>query len=140
MIPAFVEAGVDSITVHAEACRHLHRTVQQILDSGKKAGVALNPATPVDQIEPILEMLDRVLVMSVDPGFGGQQSDHVHDPKIRTTAPKTAAKQLPTMKSKWTVESTRPTSKLFGSRCREFGHRISLVSIRKNGRKYPGLY
>lgn len=74
IIPAFVDAGVDAVTVHAEACRHLHRTLQQIKDCGKKAGVSLNPATPVDFIEPILDMVDRVLVMSVNPGYGGQKA------------------------------------------------------------------
>lgn len=74
LIPAFVDAGVDSLTVHVEACRHLHRTLQTIKDFGIKAGVALNPATPVCQIEPILFMVDRVLVMTVNPGFGGQKT------------------------------------------------------------------
>lgn len=74
MIPAFAQAGVDAITVHAEACRHLHRTLQQIKDLGLKAGVSLNPATPVAFIEPILDMVDRVLVMSVNPGYGGQKA------------------------------------------------------------------
>ncbi|NOX62759.1 MAG: ribulose-phosphate 3-epimerase [Chloroflexi bacterium] len=72
LIPAFVEAGADIVTVHQEACVHLHRTVQQIKDLGARAGVALNPATPLSTLEDILPYVDLVLVMSVNPGFGGQ--------------------------------------------------------------------
>ncbi|OIJ12573.1 ribulose-phosphate 3-epimerase [Anaerobacillus alkalilacustris] len=68
----FVDAGADIITVHVEACPHLHRVVQQIKDYGIKAGVVLNPATPLSVLEHILEDLDMVLLMSVNPGFGGQ--------------------------------------------------------------------
>ena len=68
----FVSAGADVITVHAEACTHLHRTVHQIKELGKKAGVAINPGTPISAIEDILPDLDQVLVMTVNPGFGGQ--------------------------------------------------------------------
>ncbi|MGE0108865.1 MAG: ribulose-phosphate 3-epimerase [Bdellovibrionales bacterium] len=68
----FAEAGADIITLHPEAGPHLHRSVQTIKALGKKAGVALNPATPLELIEPILPELDLVLVMSVNPGFGGQ--------------------------------------------------------------------
>ena len=72
LIPAFADAGADYITVHVEACVHLHRVVQQIKNLGKKAGVALNPATPLLSLEEILPYVDLVLVMSVNPGFGGQ--------------------------------------------------------------------
>ena len=72
ILPAFAEAGADIITVHPEAGPHLHRTLQRIQGLGKKAGVALNPGTPVEAVDPVLEMLDLVLVMSVNPGFGGQ--------------------------------------------------------------------
>jgi len=71
-IPDFARAGADLITVHVEAVPHLHRTVQLIKSLGKKAGVSLNPATPVSSIEVILEDIDLVLIMSVNPGFGGQ--------------------------------------------------------------------
>ena len=71
-IEDFAKAGADIITVHPEAGPHLHRTIQLIKSFGKKAGVALNPATPVDAIDYVLDDLDLVLVMSVDPGFGGQ--------------------------------------------------------------------
>ena len=71
-VEQFAEAGADIICVHAEACRHLHRTLQQIRGAGKKAGVSLNPATPLEAIDWVLEDLDMVLVMSVNPGFGGQ--------------------------------------------------------------------
>ena len=66
-------AGADLITVHVEACDHLHRTIQAIKETGAKAGVALNPHTPLNSIEYVLEDLDLVLIMSVNPGFGGQQ-------------------------------------------------------------------
>lgn len=72
-IESFAKAGADYITVHVEACRHLHRTIQLIKSLGVKAGVVLNPATPVQWIEPILAELDIVLLMSVNPGFGGQK-------------------------------------------------------------------
>jgi len=71
-IPAFVKAGADWITVHAEACTHLHRVIHFIKEQGVKAGVALNPATPLSAIEEVLEDLDMVLIMTVNPGFGGQ--------------------------------------------------------------------
>ena len=69
---AFRDAGVDSVTVHVEVSPHLHRTVQQIRELGMRAGVALNPATPVEAVSEILPFVDLVLVMSVNPGFGGQ--------------------------------------------------------------------
>jgi len=72
-ITAFRDAGADVITVHYEACPHLHRTIQQIKDTGAKAGVALNPHTSVDLLDDVLEDLDLVLIMSVNPGFGGQK-------------------------------------------------------------------
>lgn len=72
-IEAFAKAGADYITVHVEACRHLHRTIQLIKSFGVKPGVVLNPATPVSLIEHVLEDIDMVLLMSVNPGFGGQK-------------------------------------------------------------------
>ncbi|MCC0635552.1 MULTISPECIES: ribulose-phosphate 3-epimerase [unclassified Clostridioides] len=71
-IEEFVKAGCDIITVHQEACTHLHRTIQNIKSHGIKAGVVLNPATPIDTIKHVLSDLDMVLLMSVNPGFGGQ--------------------------------------------------------------------
>lgn len=72
-IPEFVSAGADYVTVHVEACPHLHRTIQSIKERGAKAGVTLNPATPVSLLQDILADVDLVLVMSVNPGFGGQK-------------------------------------------------------------------
>ena len=72
-IEEFAKAGADVITVHYEACTHLHRVVQQIKNTGCKAGVAINPHTPVHLLDDIISELDLVLVMSVNPGFGGQQ-------------------------------------------------------------------
>ncbi|WP_419873029.1 ribulose-phosphate 3-epimerase [Candidatus Pristimantibacillus sp. PTI5] len=72
-IADYIAAGADRITVHAEACVHLHRTVHYIKEKGLPAGVAINPATPVSVLEPILHDLDLVLIMTVNPGFGGQK-------------------------------------------------------------------
>ena len=73
LIPDFVKAGADIITVHAEACTHLNRTIQLIHSLGVKAAVALNPATPLSVLDYILEDLDMILLMTVNPGFGGQK-------------------------------------------------------------------
>ena len=73
MVPWFAEAGADLITVHAETCAHLDRTLQSIRALGKKAGVSLNPATPESVLEYVKDKLDLVLVMTVNPGFGGQK-------------------------------------------------------------------
>lgn len=72
-IDEFAEAGADGITVHAEACKHLNRTLQYIKDKGLKAAVALNPATPLTEIAYVLDYVDMVLIMTVNPGFGGQK-------------------------------------------------------------------
>ncbi|WP_319409231.1 ribulose-phosphate 3-epimerase [uncultured Desulfosarcina sp.] len=72
-IKDFADAGADYIAVHQEACTHLHRTIQLIREHGAKPGVALNPATPLESLQWIMEDLDFVLIMSVNPGFGGQQ-------------------------------------------------------------------
>ena len=71
-LQSFTDAGADVITVHAEACTHLHRTIQQIRSFGKRAGVSLNPHTPPDDLRYVLPDVDLILVMSVNPGFGGQ--------------------------------------------------------------------
>lgn len=72
LIPAFVQAGADILTVHVETCPHLHRTLQQIHELGAQAGVSLNPATPLIMLEEVLDQVELVLIMSVNPGFGGQ--------------------------------------------------------------------
>ena len=82
-IGAFAEAGADIITVHAEAGPHLHRSIQTIRALGKKAGVALNPATHEDALRYVLDDIDLVLVMTVNPGFGGQNFIHAQLDKIR---------------------------------------------------------
>jgi ribulose-phosphate 3-epimerase len=83
-VEAFARAGADSITVHVEACPHLHRVVEQIRELGKKACVALNPHSPIDTLDVVLPELDMVLVMSVNPGFGGQKFIQAVVPKIRS--------------------------------------------------------
>lgn len=82
-IKEFVDAGADIITIHAEACKHLHRTIQVIKSYGIKAGVVLNPATSLSAVEEILPELDMVLLMSVNPGFGGQRYIETTTDKVR---------------------------------------------------------
>ncbi|QDX95105.1 ribulose-phosphate 3-epimerase [Brevibacillus laterosporus] len=82
-IAQFAKSGADYITVHQEACRHLHRTIHHIKEQGVKAGVVLNPATPISTIQHVLEDLDLVLLMTVNPGFGGQKFIHSVLPKVR---------------------------------------------------------
>ncbi|MCD6280640.1 MAG: ribulose-phosphate 3-epimerase [Deltaproteobacteria bacterium] len=81
-IDAFADTGVDGITVHAEATSHLHRALSMIKDRGLKAGVALNPSTPLDVVEYCLDIMDLLLIMSVNPGFGGQRFIEAVLPKI----------------------------------------------------------
>jgi ribulose-phosphate 3-epimerase len=82
-IAAFADAGADTIIVHQESTPHLHRAIQQIRSLGKKAGVALNPSTPASTLSEVLDMVQLVLVMTVNPGFGGQQFIRATLPKIR---------------------------------------------------------
>jgi len=93
-IPAFAEAGADWISVHQEACRHLNRTLQLIRSHGAQAGVVINPATPEQTLSEVLDIVDYVLVMSVNPGFGGQKfiPSVVH--KIRRLAEWRAQRRL----------------------------------------------
>jgi ribulose-phosphate 3-epimerase len=83
-IPAFAQAGASILTVHVETCAHLHRTIQQIKELGVKAGVTLNPATPLGSLEEILPQVDLVLIMSVNPGFGSQSYIPASTSKIAT--------------------------------------------------------
>jgi len=93
-LDAFAEAGADIVTVHPEAGPHLHRTVQRIKALGKKAGVSLNPATPAKALDYILEEIDLVLVMSVNPGFGGQKFITSQLRKIEAIANRVAKENL----------------------------------------------
>ena len=93
-LDAFAEAGADVITVHPEAGPHLHRTIQRIKALGKKAGVSLNPATPAKMLDYVLEDLDLVLVMSVNPGFGGQKFISSQLRKIEAIANRIAKENL----------------------------------------------
>jgi len=93
-LDAFAEAGADIITVHPEAGPHLHRTIQRVKALGKKAGVSLNPATPVDALDYVLDQLDLVLVMSVNPGFGGQKFIISQLHKIEAVAERIAGRGL----------------------------------------------
>jgi ribulose-phosphate 3-epimerase len=82
LLPAFVEAGCEIVIVHAEACRHLHRTLGAIRELGASPAVALNPATPADHVAHVLDLVELVLVMTVNPGFGGQRYLASMEPKI----------------------------------------------------------
>jgi len=93
-LDAFAEAGADIITVHPEAGPHLHRTIQRIKSLGKKAGVALNPATPAKALDYVLADIDLVLVMSVNPGFGGQKFIPGQLKKIEAIANRVAKENL----------------------------------------------
>ncbi len=90
----FIEAGADWISVHQEACRHLNRTLQHVKESGARAGVVINPATPIETLVEVLDIVDYVLVMSVNPGFGGQKfiPGAVH--KIRRLSEMRASRRL----------------------------------------------
>lgn len=88
MLSQWVEAGCELIIVHAEACRHLHRTLGAVAAAGAKVGVALNPATPIEAVENVVDLIDLLLVMTVNPGFGGQKYLASMEPKIA------AARQL----------------------------------------------
>ena len=85
LLSLFHSAGADMITVHQETCPHLYRTIQSIKESGSKAGVALNPSTPIAMIQEIINEIDLVLIMTVEPGFGGQQFIQTILKKIRDT-------------------------------------------------------
>src|SRR5262247_22065 len=93
-LDAFAEAGADTITVHPEAGPHLHRTIQRIKALGKKAGVSLNPATPAKMLDYVLDEVDLVLVMSVNPGFGGQKFIASQLKKIEAIANRIAKEDL----------------------------------------------
>jgi len=91
----FARAGNERLIVHAEACMHLHRVIQQIRGAGLQAGVALNPATPIEAAQHVLEDIDTLLIMTVNPGFGGQSFIHTMLPKIRQAAAMIGERRLP---------------------------------------------
>jgi ribulose-phosphate 3-epimerase len=95
LLARFVEAGCGRVTVHAEACTHLHRTLGAIGELGAAAGVALNPATPPSAVEHVLDLVDLVLVMTVNPGFGGQRYLASMEAKVGAVASMIAARDLP---------------------------------------------
>ena len=82
LAPRYIEAGCERLIVHAEACTHLHRTLSNIAELGARASVALNPATPVSAVAHVLDLVDMVLIMTVNPGFGGQRYIATMEPKI----------------------------------------------------------
>lgn len=112
-IEAFAEAGADWITVHLEACTHLHRVIEQIRSAGVRPGVALNPATPVELLRDILPDVDLVLVMSVNPGYGGQRfiegaPDRIR--RVRDLASRTRTSPLPALQVDGGVSSESAAS------------------------------
>lgn len=132
-IEAFANAGADYITVHVEACKHLHRTISLIKSLGVKAGVVLNPATPVSSIQHIIKDIDMVLLMSVNPGFGGQSFIPEVLPKIRSV--KDMAQQFnPTLEIEIDGGVNEETAKL----CIEAGANVLVAGsaiYNKNDRK-----
>ena len=95
LLPDFIDAGSDNLTVHVEACRHLHRTIQSIKDAGVRASVVLNPATSLHALDEILPEVHMVLLMSVNPGFGGQRFLPATLDKIRALRARIGKRQLP---------------------------------------------
>jgi ribulose-phosphate 3-epimerase len=95
LLPDFIDAGSDNLTVHVEACRHLHRTIQSIKDAGVRASVVLNPATSLHALDEILPEVHMVLLMSVNPGFGGQRFLPATLDKIRALRAQIGERQLP---------------------------------------------
>ena len=93
-LEAFAKAGADSITIHVEAGAHVHRSLQAIRGLGKKAGIALNPGTPESAIEPVIDLVDLILVMSVNPGFGGQSFIRSAAEKISRLRPLTQRRAI----------------------------------------------
>lgn len=93
-VAQFVAAGADILTIQAEACLHLYRTLQSIREAGARVGVALNPATPITALDHVLELVDLVLVMTVEPGFGGQAFIPEMLPKIEAVAERVVGQQL----------------------------------------------
>jgi ribulose-phosphate 3-epimerase len=93
-LEAFAKAGSDIITVHVEAGPHIHRSLQTIRALGKKAGVTMNPGTPVESIEPVIDLIDLVLIMSVNPGFGGQKFIRGAVEKLRKVRALTGARPI----------------------------------------------
>ena len=88
LVPMFIEAGADFITVHPDAGPHLHRTLQSTRDAGVKAGIVLNPGAPVEQVDPVIDLCDQIMIMSVNPGFGGQKFIPSQLDKIRAVREK----------------------------------------------------
>lgn len=88
LVPMFIEAGADFITVHPDAGPHLHRTLQMIRDAGVKSGIVLNPGAPVEQVDPVIDLCDQIMIMSVNPGFGGQSFIPSQLEKIRAVREK----------------------------------------------------
>lgn len=133
-LEAFADAGADIITAHPEAGPHFHRTVQSIKGLNKKAGAALNPSTPLEVIDYVLEELDLVLIMSVNPGFGGQSFITSQLRKIETLAERIAARGLSTL-----IEVDGGVNPQTARQCVDAGARALVAgsAVFKGG---PGLY
>jgi ribulose-phosphate 3-epimerase len=141
-IEDFARAGADTIGVHVEACTHLHRVIQQIKHAGKRASVTLNPHTPLDSIQYVLEDVQQVLIMSVNPGFGGQSFIPNVLPKIRDLAAEIARRKLDVdievdggIKPDNIAEAARAGASVFvaGSAVFESGdYRATIAALKKN--------
>ena len=106
-LEAFAEAGADGLTVHPEAGPHVHRTLQHIRKLGKKAGVVLNPGTPIDALDNLMDLVDLILIMSVNPGFGGQSFIESQLAKIEAARKRIDATTAATSRWKWMAASRR---------------------------------
>ena len=136
-IEDFHKAGADILTVHIEASTHLHRTIQQIKAAGMKAGVALNPHTPVNQLEEIIRDIDVVLLMSVNPGFGGQsfiEQAVEKTAKLRKLINETGSHTLIEIDGGVNYETGR---RLVQARCRRTGSRQFCIQVTRPGGNYP---
>ena len=136
-IPDFAEAGANWVSVHYEACRHLHRTLQHIRDHGMEPGVVINPATPVDFLIEVLPMVHHVLVMSVNPGFGGQKFIPFALDKIRRLREIRARNMAGISASRSMAGSMTKPSNPSSKQVRSCSSRAMLFLARATGRARP---
>ena len=143
-IAEFAEAGADYLTVHVEACPHLHRTVQSIKERGVKAGVTLNPATSLSTIEEILPEVDLILIMSVNPGFGGQKFITSSLKKISSARASRLPKGSSTIGRRLGTEAARAKRKSEGAASDGAGYRSASASsmswVELSGRDFDTAY
>ena len=138
-LQAFRDAGADIITVHAEACTHLDRTIQAIRQTGAKAGAALNPHTPEHVLEYVLPMLDLVLVMTVNPGFGGQSLIERVFPKMERIRKRIDSEGLSTLIEVDGGRESRECTPIYKCWCSRFGQWFRCIQISKPHRNHQEI-